>query len=233
MKESEQLYKALVRGRGLDLLFDKGQASVSQHIEEHLASQVRAGRSQRSVSATPSSGVVVSGNGGPMDYKAAAQAFEEGSKIPGAHPWMRIMAAIMAQHGGEIQTARYLWEHIYESTTDTMIKDNAVRHLAALRVDEEVGYLQALVRQFQENTGKHPTDWFQMISAGYLRRLPTDPTGKPYKLMPHGRVEVQDPDFRRIPGKIFDVPADRGPEIEPLFGPLGTGRRANLALFSS
>jgi tetratricopeptide (TPR) repeat protein len=128
------------------------------------------------------------------DYKAAAQAFEEGSKIPGAHPWMRIMAAIMAQHGGEIQTARYLWEHIYESTTDTMIKDNAVRHLAALRVDEEVGYLQALVRQFQENTGKHPTDWFQMISAGYLRRLPTDPTGKPYKLMPHGRVEVQDPE---------------------------------------
>lgn len=128
------------------------------------------------------------------DYKAAALAFEEGSKVPGAHPWMRIMAAIMAQHGGEIQTARFLWEHIYESTTDRMIKENAVRHLVALRVDEEVGYLEALIRQYHENTGQQATDWFRMISAGYLRRLPTDPLGKPYKLAPDGRVEVQDPD---------------------------------------
>ena len=128
------------------------------------------------------------------DYKAAAQAFEDGSKIPSSHPWMRIMAAIMAQHGGEIATARFLWEHIYESTSDTMIRDNAVRHLLALRVDEEVGLLEALVRQYRENTGKPATDWFQMMSAGYLRRLPVDPLGKPYKLMPDGRVEVNDPD---------------------------------------
>ncbi len=127
------------------------------------------------------------------DYKAAAQAFEDGSKIPSSHPWMRIMAAIMAQHGGEIGTARFLWEHIYSSTDDQMIKDNAVRHLLALRVDEEVGYLEALVRQYGENTGKPPANWFQMISVGYLRRLPVDPLGKPYKLMPEGRVEVQDP----------------------------------------
>ncbi len=128
------------------------------------------------------------------DYKAAAQAFEEGAKIPSSHPWMRIMAAIMAQHGGEISTARFLWEHIYESTHDKMIRENAVHHLVALRVDEEVGYLQDLVRQYQENTGKQPANWFQMISAGYLRRLPLDPLGKPYKLMPDERVEVQDPE---------------------------------------
>ncbi len=128
------------------------------------------------------------------DYKAAAQAFADGSQVPGAHPWMRIMAAIMAQHGGEIGTARYLWQHIYESTQDTNIKQNAIRHLVALNVDEEVDYLQALVREFRENTGKLPTSWFQMISEGYLRRLPVDPLGKPYRLMPDGRVEVQDAD---------------------------------------
>ena len=125
------------------------------------------------------------------DYKAAAQAFEDASKIPGAHPWTRIMAAIMAQHGGEIATARFLWEHIYESTSDKNIKENAALHLIALRVDEEVGYLQALVGQYRENTGRLPANWFQMISAGYLRRLPTDPHGKPYRLTLDGRVEVQ------------------------------------------
>ncbi len=128
------------------------------------------------------------------DYTAAARVFEEGSKVPGAHPWMRIMAAIMAQHAGEIETARYLWQHIYESTQDKEIKENAVRHLTALRVDEEVDQLEALVRQYHQNTGKQPASWFQMISDGYLRRLPVDPLGKPYKLMPDGRVEVRDLD---------------------------------------
>jgi hypothetical protein len=128
------------------------------------------------------------------DYKAAAQAFEQGSRIPGARPWMKIMAAIMAQHGGEIATSRYLWEHIYESTTDKNIRENAVRHLAALKVDEEVDYLEALVRQYRENTGNLPASWFQMISTGYLTRLPVDPLGNPYKLTPDGRVEVQDVD---------------------------------------
>jgi hypothetical protein len=128
------------------------------------------------------------------DYKAAAKAFEDGSKVPGALPWMKIMAAIMAQHGGETGTARYLWQHIYESTQDNSIKENAIRHLVALNVDDEVDDLESLVREYQQNTGKLPSSWFQMISEGYLRRLPVDPLGKPYKLMPDGRVEVQDVD---------------------------------------
>jgi len=128
------------------------------------------------------------------DYKAAAEAFEKGSKIPGALPWMGVMAAIMAQHGGELGTARYLWQHIYESSNDKSIKENAIRHLAALKVDEEVEYLEGLVREYRENTGRAPANWLQMISAGYLRRLPTDPLGTPYMLTPDGRVEVQDAD---------------------------------------
>ena len=128
------------------------------------------------------------------DYKAAAKAFEDGSKVPGALPWMGVMAAVMAQHSGEVATARYLWEHIYESTQDKSIKQNAVKHLAALQVDEEVGYLEALVRQYRENTGRMPSSWFQMISEGYLKRLPVDPLGKPYRLTSEGRVEVQDVD---------------------------------------
>jgi len=128
------------------------------------------------------------------DYVAAARAFERGSQVPGAHPWMKIMAAIMAQHGGEIGTARFLWQHIYESTEDENIKENAVKHLVALQVDEAVPYLEALVRQYHENTGKQAADWFEMISAGYLKGVPADPLGKPFKLLPGGRVEVQDLD---------------------------------------
>ena len=40
VKENEHLYKAMVWGRGIDILFNKGQAQLSRKIEEQLSAQV-------------------------------------------------------------------------------------------------------------------------------------------------------------------------------------------------
>ncbi len=37
IKETQELYRAMMRGQGLDLLFSKGQAMMSQKIEQHLS----------------------------------------------------------------------------------------------------------------------------------------------------------------------------------------------------
>lgn len=125
------------------------------------------------------------------DPRAAAQAFDDGSKVPHAHPFLKILAAAMAQHAGEEQMARMLWTATYETSTDPMIRANAVKHLTALRVDDEVQRLEALVQQYRARNSHTPASFLEMISAGYLRRLPVDPAGHPYKLMPDGRVEVE------------------------------------------
>ncbi len=38
VKEHQDLYKALLRGQGMALLFDRGQSMISQKIEEHVSS---------------------------------------------------------------------------------------------------------------------------------------------------------------------------------------------------
>ena len=146
-----------------------------------------------------------------QDYKAAAEAFERGSRVPGAYPWMKIMAATMAQHGGDIQTARFLWSRIYESTEDDMIKANAVRRLRALQVDEEVPFLEHLVRLFRERTGRQPDSWADLVSAGMLRGIPVDPLGHSYRLIPEGRVEVQSP--QDLPFIRHGLPPGQQPSI--------------------
>lgn len=146
-----------------------------------------------------------------QDYKAAAEAFERGSRVPGAYPWMKIMAATMAHHGGDIQTARFLWSRIYESTEDDMIKANAVRRLRALQVDEEVPFLEHLVRLFRERTGRQPASWAKLVSTGMLRGVPVDPLGRPYNLMPDGRVEVQSP--QDLPFIRHGLPHGQQPSI--------------------
>jgi tetratricopeptide (TPR) repeat protein len=145
------------------------------------------------------------------DYKAAADAFLRGSKVPNAHPWLRTMAAAMAEYGGETRTARFLWEHIYESSTDQNIRNNAVKHLWALEVDEMVPALEARVQLYRQKTGHLPASFQEMIAAGYLRGLPRDPLGYPYKLMPDGRVEVQSPDD--LPFITKGLPAGEKPSF--------------------
>ena len=77
------------------------------------------------------------------DYPKAAEAFDRGSKAPNAHPFMRVLAAQMAQHAGEFDTARMIWSATYQNTQDKQIRANAIEHLRALRVDEDVTRLQA------------------------------------------------------------------------------------------
>jgi len=128
------------------------------------------------------------------DYKSAADAFERGSRVPKAHPFLKVLAAQMAQHAGEYQTSRMLWSATYQTSQDKLIKANALEHLRALRVDEDVTHLQEGVTHFGERTGRLPGSMAELVGAMALDRVPVDPDGHPYKLTPEGRVEVRVPD---------------------------------------
>jgi tetratricopeptide (TPR) repeat protein len=128
------------------------------------------------------------------DYKKAAEVFERGSQIPHAHPFLRILAAQMAQHAGEYQTARMLWSATYETAQDEQIKKNAMDHLRGLRVDEDVPALQEAVTRFGERTGRLPASITELAEAEHLPGVPVDPDGHPYKMTPEGRIEVRVPD---------------------------------------
>jgi tetratricopeptide (TPR) repeat protein len=128
------------------------------------------------------------------DYSKAADAFARGSKVPGAHPFLKTMAAKMAEDAGELQMARMMWATAYQSTRDPDIRANAVSHLRALQVDEDVSNLENLVWLYRARTGHWPSSFSELEATGMLRALPVDPLGQPYSLAPEGRVEVREPD---------------------------------------
>jgi tetratricopeptide (TPR) repeat protein len=135
------------------------------------------------------------------DYAHAADAFARGSQLPNAHPFLKVMAAQMAQHAGDTQMARALWTTSYQSSQDKQIRGNAIAHLRALRVEEDVNALQELVGQYGQKTGQLPRSMADLVSAGLLRAIPIDPTGRPYKLTARGLVEVETPDEIPFIGK--------------------------------
>lgn len=143
------------------------------------------------------------------DYAKAADAFAQGAKLPVTNEFMPILAARMAQHAGEFDTARLLWVTTYQSTKEARIRQNAVEHLLALQVDEEVTQLEHVVEKYREQSGRLPGTMSDLERAGFIRGTPTDPKGHPYKLMADGRIEVQSPD------QIYFITKGLPPGAEP------------------
>ena len=128
------------------------------------------------------------------DYKNAADAFARGSQVPNAHPFLRVMAAQMAQHSGELRMAQMMWATTYQSTQDRDVRANAATHLRALQVEEDVTNLESLVAAYRVKTGRLPDSFSDLQQAGLLREIPVDPFGHTYKLTSDGRVEDRRPD---------------------------------------
>jgi hypothetical protein len=72
-----------------------------------------------------------------------------------------------------------------------VLRSNALQHVVALRIEQEIPQLEQLLRTFHERTGRYPTNFEEMVAAGWLRSVPLDPTGQAYRITPEGRVEPQ------------------------------------------
>jgi tetratricopeptide (TPR) repeat protein len=149
------------------------------------------------------------------DYAGAADAFRRGSEVPGAHPFLKVLAGKMAEHAGELDTARLMWVAAYKTTEDRDIRANAAAHLNAIQVDEDVTNLEKLVEEFRKNTGRLAGSLADLIAARMLTELPRDPLGHPYRLTADGRVEVRDPDD--LPFLQKGLPPGYVPPLVPKF----------------
>jgi tetratricopeptide (TPR) repeat protein len=114
------------------------------------------------------------------DYQQAAQTFWEGSKVPGAMPWMSAMAAHIAGSGGSRETSRFMWGQIYESSQDITIRANALAHLQALRTLDDLDALTNFAETYKKRTGHAPTSMQDLVNAHIILGIPQDPGGYPY-----------------------------------------------------
>jgi tetratricopeptide (TPR) repeat protein len=149
------------------------------------------------------------------DYKRAAQVFEQGSRVPDAHPFLKLLAAQMAEHASDYETARMLWTATYESSKESNIRQNAIEHLRSIRVDEEVTRLQEAVTRFEQRNGRIPATLWELAAAEHLRGIPVDPDGNPYVLTFDGQVQVAKPED--FPFITKGIPPEYKPSGPPKF----------------
>lgn len=128
-------------------------------------------------------------------YEKAAEAYSQGAEIPGAFPFMRLMAASMKTEGGSRETARSIYQQMYDGSDEELVRITAVRRLKELDSLDEREALDKVLADFKEKNGRCANN-FGEISAQILqvelpggrafrvdksRRL-VDPTDAPYIL---------------------------------------------------
>jgi tetratricopeptide (TPR) repeat protein len=124
------------------------------------------------------------------DYEKASKALYEGSKNPKAFVWMKAMAAKIAAEGSSTETSNFLWQDVYNTTKDPLVKKNALRHLQLLRSEEDRRQIDLAADEYQKRFGRRPGRMSELMQSGLLRGEPVDPLGYPYILSEAGKAEL-------------------------------------------
>lgn len=106
------------------------------------------------------------------DYVSAAKAFERASSKPGAPDNARYFAAIYYNQADKRQTAYQLFQTIYESATDSYIKERAKKYMDHLAI---IFYLQDAVSQFRQTYGRYPQELSELVAKRIIPEVPASP----------------------------------------------------------
>jgi tetratricopeptide (TPR) repeat protein len=124
------------------------------------------------------------------DNEKAAAAYEQGSRVSGAMPWMKIMAARIAERGDKRQTSRLLWTEIFQSARESNLRENAKTHLMLLKTDDDKEQLDRLLGEYAKKSGRPAVRLSDLVNAGILSGVPVDPDGFPYVIGKTGHAEL-------------------------------------------
>jgi hypothetical protein len=140
------------------------------------------------------------------DYQKAADAYLEGSKNPKAQIWMKVLAARVAETGDAVETSKIIWEEVYATTQDPLIRRKAFQHIQALDAAIGLELINESSEDYRRKVGRYPTTIQELRDAGFIGGKLQDPAGYPYVMGPYGVPQlnpkspiVLDPDEKKTP----------------------------------
>jgi tetratricopeptide (TPR) repeat protein len=118
------------------------------------------------------------------DFKKAASIYDEGSKIEGAAPFMKQMAARLEAEGGSRDVARQIYRQMYDEATDDQTKNLAAARLLQTESFEERDAIKQVLRSVQTQNSRCPISWSEVFPQ--LRQIKLPPNNRPLRFAQNG-----------------------------------------------
>jgi tetratricopeptide (TPR) repeat protein len=123
------------------------------------------------------------------DYQKASELYTAGGNLPGAPPWMLAMGARLKGEGGSRNSAREMYQHLYDSSNDKAVQDMVEKQMMRLDSLDDREMIRQVIAAYQAKNGRCPSSWraisgqlseIRMMSApNSTRALKLDATGAP------------------------------------------------------
>jgi tetratricopeptide (TPR) repeat protein len=127
------------------------------------------------------------------DYDNAARWFNRAADMTKAPDWLRPLAAVTLAQGGDRTSSRTLWTEIVRSADADWLRKQATFRLNQLDALDAIDFIEGIVQRYRARTGVLPASWADLIRRGFLRGVPPDPTGRPFRLDPSTGAVTLDP----------------------------------------
>jgi hypothetical protein len=124
------------------------------------------------------------------DYPDASAAYLRTSQNPKAPPWVKLMAARIAEKGGSIETSQAIWYQIYQSSKDPTVRKMAIEQLQGIKAQEDELNLDQLAEEYRKKFGRYPNSPKDLNAAGLIGGIPVDPADFPYILDANGKSHL-------------------------------------------
>jgi tetratricopeptide (TPR) repeat protein len=111
------------------------------------------------------------------DWARAALYFRLASHVEDSPEITKRFTAFAYKRAGKTELSRALWEQLYASTGNTVIRDAADLAIKNIDLDRAQERLSEAVARFHEATGRSPGRLSDLVRAGFTKEIPRDPFG--------------------------------------------------------
>jgi hypothetical protein len=110
------------------------------------------------------------------------------SRIAGSPPHFPLLASRMLSEGHRPETALAFLQNMIERETDPRRKASLEERMRRVEVERDLQLLEKAIGEYATRVGAHPGRLADLVREGVLARIPEEPYGGQYLLMPDGQV---------------------------------------------
>lgn len=114
------------------------------------------------------------------DNVKAAHFFRLASRFADSPSIAKRFTAFAYKKAGRPDVALPLWAEIYMSSTNKVMKDNALYAINSIRLEQTADALTDAVGRFHESAGRYPSTIAELAKVGLVEGIPPDPFGGRY-----------------------------------------------------
>jgi len=115
------------------------------------------------------------------EFERAAEYFRRASTVQDAPPMVRRLVGGMERRAGKTEQALREWQEILDDPrSDPASVAIAERQVRDLRISVDIELLTRSIERFRERNSRGPRTLAELVSGGYIDRVPLDPDGQSY-----------------------------------------------------